>query len=182
MIVSEQDVEAGRRVIASVGTIIYRWDRKHLEVLVGERQNEPWKGYSMIAFGGLIDGTDHSIGQAAMREAREETGGKLGLANFKFLDHYGPLSFHHHLYLSEPNTIIATRTEEEISKKYKFVVAMFCAECVSGEARDNDEVKYIRFENALDLARRETKLAFEQALILRDTHIKLVVIPNLISE
>ena len=87
---SEQDIEAGRRVIASVGTVIYRWNQQSLEVLVGERQNEPWKGYSMIAFGGLVDGTDRSIEHAARREAYEETGGRLRLIDYQLLGHYGP--------------------------------------------------------------------------------------------
>ncbi|OGZ00435.1 MAG: hypothetical protein A2945_03785 [Candidatus Liptonbacteria bacterium RIFCSPLOWO2_01_FULL_52_25] len=175
---SEQDIEAGRRVIASVGTVIYRWDRRHLEVLVGERQNEPWKGYSMIAFGGGIDPDDFSVESAARREALEETGRGLEFLDGEFLHHYGPRSFHHRIYLDAQNAIQVVRTEKEISEKYKFVAAMFCAECIGGEPRDNDEVKHVRFEDVLELARMETKLAFEQALVLRDAYLRLVVFPN----
>ncbi len=173
---SEDDIRAGRKVIASVGTVIYRWNEKGFEVLVGKRQNEPWRGYSMIAFGGLIDGTDRSIEHAARREAYEETGG-LALDCYKFLGHYGPESFHHRLCLDARETIQALRTERIISEKYKFAAIMFSAKYIGGEPRDNDEVKHIRFENVIELARRETKLAFEQALILRDAYLRLTADP-----
>ncbi|HBF67062.1 MAG TPA: hypothetical protein DDW36_01395 [Candidatus Magasanikbacteria bacterium] len=80
-------------VCASGDCIVVRWVGQELQVLVGERPNEPWKGYLSVAPGGWTERwDDRTVADTAAREYQEETG--LVIKPVILLDVCGPEHWH----------------------------------------------------------------------------------------
>lgn len=171
---SQEEVDRGEVVVASAGMLFYRRNSGEIEVLTAIRQNEPWKGYTTIDFGGLVkplDGSGHpanmGAAHAALREGKEEGGKKFQLGAVRFLGHYGPQNFWHELE-RRSQEIVAIPTQIPTSNKDHFVHIIYAAAVLSGEPVETAEMKKPRWENPLDLADEGRPLAFEGALVLTD--------------
>ncbi|MBI2122247.1 MAG: NUDIX hydrolase [Candidatus Sungbacteria bacterium] len=166
---SEADIARGDIVIASAGMILYRYTKTgNIEVLVGKRSGEPWKGCYLCVFGGLVQPEDKNVFTAAIREAMEETGGKLCIKPQGIrIGTFGPKSFHHLLSLNKKNQVQAVKTNTLISIRHSFAMTVYAGLVVSGKPRDTREVKELCFECPHVLASKEAPFAFEQALILQ---------------
>lgn len=183
---SEKEIQRGDIVIASAGMLLYRDTPDRAKVLAGKRRNEPWAGYNLLVFGGLVKASDENVLQAAHREAHEETGGMLKitpqdashigtfeLTNFKEqnvspIGVFGPKSWHHVLALDESAKEVRTiKTGEEISAKYKFLMTVFAGLVLQREMPpENDEVYDFRWVDPVEFARNKSPCAFDQALAL----------------
>ncbi len=164
---SEEEIARGETVIASVGVVLYR-NRRHegqIEVLVAERQKEPWKGYTALVFGGLVKETDENVPAAAKREGREEAGETLSFAIKRPVGIYGPQIYFHELALSGDSELTAMPTAIPISDKH-FVIIVYAAEVLSGTPTENEEMRKFRFVSPLVLAEERRELAFGDALVL----------------
>ena len=166
---SEKDIEEGKAVIASAGAIIWRRDCcGKIKILAGRRKNEPWAGYLMVVFGGLVDPKDANTEDAALREAAEETGVKFKRGEALLIGQYGPTAFHRKLAVGENGRIISHPTPYDISDKYKFVMTVYAVEHTKGRPKKNAEVDSFFFVDPVGLARNRIDLAFDQALALED--------------
>lgn len=167
---SEEEVTQGKVVVASAGMILYRWPPGGgIEILVGRRGNEPWRGSYSVVFGGLMKGTDESALQTAMREAMEETSHGLKiLPKYPYpIGIFGPKNFHHLLAIDEKTgDPKAIKTENAISKKYKFLLVVFAGLVTGGAPIGNDEAYNFRWVEPVEFAKEEPPCAFQQALAL----------------
>lgn len=171
---SQDEVDRGEVVVASAGMLFYRRTRGEIEVLTATRQNEPWKGYTTIDFGGLvkpIDGSGHpanmGAAHAALREGREEVGEKFQLGAVRLVELYGPQNFWHTLE-RRGQEIVAIPTQIPISNKNYFVHVIYAAGVLSGEPMETAEMKNPRWGKPLDLSAEGRKITFVGALILSD--------------
>lgn len=171
---NQEKVDRGETVITSAGMLFYRRNRGEIEVLTATRQNEPWRGYTTIDFGGLVKPLDGSgypanlgAAYAAMREGKEEVGKKFRLGAMRLVGLYGPQNFWHELE-RRGQEVVAIPTSISISNKDHFVHVIYAAEVLSGEPTETAEMKNPRWERPLDLAGEGRRTTFVGALILAD--------------
>lgn len=112
---------------------------------------------------------DEDTFQAALREAREETGKGLTIKvpyNFP-IGTFGPRSFHHILRPGPDGIPEAVKTSHEIIWDGKrFCTTFYAGEIIRGSPVENEEVVDFDFVNPEVLAQSCTPCAFDQALIL----------------
>lgn len=166
---SLKEVLEGKVVPSSAGMILHTRLEGNLVVLVGRRKTEPWKGYASIVFAGLVQPTDESAPDAALREAQEETGGGLTIEvpHPSFVIALGPQSFHHLLKL-ESNWPLAVKTDRPTDPEHKFVCNVYAGYVAGGEPRETDEMGDFKWMDPIELARLQMRLAFDQALALQE--------------
>lgn len=175
---SEEDMARGKGVISSAGVVIYRRRGGAVEVLVAERQNEPWRGYTALVFGGLVDEEQEEyVWQAADREGREETGRTVKFAIKRLVGIYGPRIYFHELTRTDSSELVAIKTPTPISDKH-FVMVVYAAEALSGTPTENAEMRKFRFVTPLTLAEERCSLAFGDALVLADFSHKILHHPS----
>lgn len=174
---SEREILEGKTVITSAGMLFYRRNRGEIEVLTAIRQNEPWKRYNAIVFGGLVQKSDKNTGWAALREGHEETGGTLRCSGaLRLVGIYGPQNYFHEIRRNG-SELIAITTSTPISDKH-FVMIVYADEVLSGVPTENPEMHNLRFIKPLVLADEGLRLAFEDALILADFWHKIRYHPS----
>jgi len=166
---SEEQIQSGKIVIASAGMLLYGFSETGgMQILVGTRQNKPWKNCNMFVFGGLIESTDENALDAALRETRQETGGLLKIQPYPLpIGTYGPKSFHHSLTLDPQGNPKARRTEQPISDDFNFSMTVYMGCVMRGKARNTAEVSNFQFIDPIEFARNKKLCAFDQALILQ---------------
>lgn len=160
----DPNIEPLRRPTAHVSSdlIVYRMrtvrERQALEVLCGERINQPWNGCVTVPFGGYVDPSDVNLLTASQREVEEETGVICSIRFF--VGAYGPERWHH--------TWDGRRAHKTTSPAHvrPVVANVFAARQIGGQLTDSAEQKGLHWVEPKTLTERT--LAFDHALALSD--------------
>lgn len=160
----DPNVEALRRPTAHTSSdlLVYRLrtvrGRRVVEVLCGERMNQPWNGCLTVPFGGYVDPSDVNLLTASKREVEEETG-VLCKIRF-FVGAYGPERWHH--------TWDGHRAHKTTDPAHMrpVVANVFAAQQMGGQLKDSAEQKGLHWAEPKTLTQK--RLAFDHALALSD--------------
>ena len=143
----------------SSDVLVYRMKNGKVQVLVGLRQNDPWKDSTTVPMGGYVDDKDVNVLLASLREVEEETGLKVK-ADF-FIGIYGPERFHYKF----DGTTIAIPTNEKGHVR-PVVANCFAGRTTGGELKDTAEQKGLRWVDPSELA--GVLMPFDHARVLAD--------------
>lgn len=154
-----------RNPAAYVSADIIIWQPESGKILTGVRQNDPWKGYLTLMFGGYVDPGDQDPMHCALREAKEETGLEVEINGFVGM--YGPERFRHRLrQIAATKTFFAEATPEPAHIR-PAVSIVFVGTVVGGMLKDTAEQKSVKWLRVEDVINREF-IAFDQARALAD--------------
>lgn len=133
------------------------WPRS-LQVLVGSRQNDPWKNSTTVPMGGYVDDKDVNLMTASLREVEEETGLKVKIEFYVGV--YGPERFH---YQFDGRNAVKTNEKGHVRP---VVANVFAGQAVGGKLKDTAEQKGLRWVYPMELAGK--LLPFDHAVALAD--------------
>lgn len=143
----------------SSDVLVYRQDDDgNVQVLVGLRQNEPWKNSTTVPMGGYVDDKDANILLASLREVEEETGLQVR-AEF-FVGIYGPERYH---YDFDGKKAVKTGEKGHVRPVVANVVA---GRAIGGDLKDTAEQKRLRWAYPEELAGK--LMPFDHAKALAD--------------
>lgn len=139
--------------------LVYQLDKNgKVQVLVGARQNDPWKNSTTVPMGGYVDDKDVNLMTASLREVEEETGLEVKIEFYVGV--YGPERFH---YQFDGRNAVKT---DETGHVRPVVANVFAGQAVGGKLKDTAEQKGLRWVDPEELAGQ--LLPFDHAVALAD--------------